>query len=172
MPVENKLLKLIDTYAAELSGDNALLWVYARTYLMDQVLVKVDRASMHYALETRAPFLDHTIVDYVFSLPYEMKYHRGTTKFILKKLMRGKIPPRIVDRKKKGFGVPLARWLTKELRPLCEQLLSSQSLGKHKLFDQSYVDRLKSEHMDGKKDNRKELWNLMVFQLWYDRWMR
>ena len=167
----NGLLEHAERYARELSGGNSLLWMYARTYLMDQVLVKVDRASMRYALETRAPFLDHTIVEYVFSLPYSMKYRSGTTKYILKKLMDGKIPSSIVHRKKKGFGVPLSRWLTQELRPFCEELLSYDSLQKHQLFDQSYVDQLKNEHFEGTKDNRKELWNLMVFQLWYDRWM-
>src|SRR3989344_79272 len=100
-----------------------------------------------------------------------MKYRSGTTKYILKKLMDGKIPSSIVHRKKKGFGVPLSRWLTQELRPFCEELLSYDSLQKHQLFDQSYVDQLKNEHFEGTKDNRKELWNLMVFQLWYDRWM-
>ncbi|MDO8561744.1 MAG: asparagine synthase (glutamine-hydrolyzing) [bacterium] len=169
------IFALAHHYADEIGeGDagNQLLYMYARTYLMDQVLVKVDRASMHYALETRAPFLDHTIVDFVFSLPYSFKYRNGTTKYILKHLMHGKLPPNIVRRKKKGFGVPLAGWLTKELRPLCEELLSPSSLGAHQLFNQEYVHRLKNEHMEGVRDNRKELWNLMVFQLWFDRWIR
>ena len=172
---DTNLFKHAHAYADEIGDSDAgnqLLYMYARTYLMDQVLVKVDRASMYYALETRAPFLDHTIVDFVFSLPYSLKYRNGTTKYILKKLMEGKLPSHIVRRKKKGFGVPIARWLTKELRPLCEELLSPSSLSAHQLFDQKYVDRLKNEHMEGKRDNRKELWNLMVFQLWYKRWMR
>ena len=172
MHSESNLFEHVDRYAQELSGGNALLWAYARSYLLDQVLVKVDRASMHYALETRAPLLDHRLVEFAFSLPYGMKYRRGTTKYILKQLMHGKLPQSIIDRKKKGFGIPLARWLTKELRPLCDELLSPNSMSKHSLFSQAYVDRLKGEHMDGKCDNRKELWNLMVFQLWYDRWMR
>lgn len=150
---------------------NQLLYAYARSYLMDQVLVKVDRASMHYALETRAPFLDHTIVDFVFSLPYEMKYRHRTTKFILKRLMEGKIPDYIIHRKKKGFGVPLTRWLKGPLRPLCEELLLGPSMD-HGLFNKKYVEGLLRTHALGMRDNRKELWNLMVFQLWYDRWMR
>lgn len=150
---------------------NQLLYLYARTYLMDQVLVKVDRASMHYALETRAPFLDHAVVDFVFSLPYDYKLRRGVTKFILKKYADGKLPWHIIHRKKKGFGVPMAKWLGNELRPLCEELLSDGALAKHGLFNAEYVSQLKREHLEGKKDNRKELWNLMVFQLWYQRWM-
>lgn len=150
---------------------NQLLYLYARTYLMDQVLVKVDRASMRYGLETRAPFLDHSVVDFVLSLPYDFKLRRGVTKFILKKFAEHKLPWHIVHRKKKGFGVPMARWLGNELRPLCEELLSPAALAKHDLFNAQYVEQLKKEHLDGKKDNRKELWNLMVFQLWYQRWI-
>ena len=135
------------------------------------MLVKVDRASMHYALETRAPFLDHAIIDLVFSLPYNYKYRSGTTKYLLKELMRGKLPPHIISRKKKGFGIPLARWLAGPLGPLMEELLSKDSLSSHGLFNIEYIEKLKSQHIQGTRDNRKELWNLMVFQLWYDRWM-
>ncbi|HEX8994203.1 MAG TPA: asparagine synthase (glutamine-hydrolyzing) [Candidatus Paceibacterota bacterium] len=152
--------------------NNRLLFAYARSYLMDQVLVKVDRASMRYALETRAPFLDHEIVDLVFSLPYELKYTHGTSKYLLKQAMRGKLPDHIIDRKKKGFGIPLAKWLAGPLRPLCEDLLSETALAEHGLFDVAEVRKLIKEHMSGKRDNRKELWNLMVFQLWCRRWMR
>jgi asparagine synthase (glutamine-hydrolysing) len=150
---------------------NRLLYLYARMYLMDQVLVKVDRASMHYALETRAPFLDHAIVDYVFSLPYSYKYRR-TGKHLLKKTMEGKLPDSILHRRKRGFSVPLARWLANDLRDLCEDILSKDNLEKHGLLQYGEVERLRVEHREGRRDNRKELWNLMVFQLWYDRWMR
>ena len=151
---------------------NQLLWAYARSYLMDEVLVKVDRASMRYALETRAPFLNHPVVDFVFALPSSLKYHRGTTKYLLKELMRDKLPHNAVFRKKKGFGIPLAAWLRGPLRPLCEELLSPAALKEHTLFNEVEVKRLMQEHFAGKGDNRKELWNLMVFQLWYKRWMR
>ncbi len=152
--------------------NNRLLFAYARSYLLDQVLVKVDRASMHYALETRAPFLDHTVADLVFSLPYSLKYNKGTTKYILKKMMKGKLPEHIIHRKKKGFGIPLARWLTGPLRPLAEELLSRKSLSAHGLFNTSEVARLLDDHMNERRDNRKEIWNIMIFQLWYKRWMR
>jgi asparagine synthase (glutamine-hydrolysing) len=156
----------------EQENGNQLLWGYARSYLMDEVLVKVDRASMRYALETRAPFLNHPVVDFVFSLPYSLKYHRGTTKYILKELMKDKLPYNAVFRKKKGFGIPLAEWLRGPLRPLCEELLSPTALSEHNLFNEAEVKRLMQEHVAGKKDNRKELWNLVVFQLWYQRWMK
>lgn len=151
---------------------NRLLYVYARLYLMDQVLVKVDRASMHYALETRAPFLDHRLVEFVFSLPFDFKYKQGTTKYLLKKLMRGRLPDRTLERKKKGFGVPLAAWLKGPLKELCEDLLSQRQLNRHGLFDPAVVAKLKTDHYAGRTDNRKQLWNLMVFQMWYNRWMQ
>ena len=151
---------------------NRLLFAYARSYLMDQVLVKVDRASMHYALETRAPFLEYSVVNLAFSLPYELKYHLGTTKYLLKRLMEGKLPAHIIYRKKKGFGIPLASWLAGPLREFSEDLLSPSALAEHRLFDTKETRRLIDEHASGRRDNRKELWNLMMFQLWYRRWMR
>jgi asparagine synthase (glutamine-hydrolysing) len=139
---------------------------------MDQVMVKVDRSSMRYALETRAPFLDHEVVELLFSLPYGMKYRTGQGKYLLKRLMRGKLPDDIIDRKKKGFGVPLARWLAGPLRDLCTDLLSEDRIQKQGIFRPKAVTTLVEAHMDKRRDNRKELWNLMVFEMWYDRWMR
>ena len=150
---------------------NRLLYVYARTYLMDGVLVKVDRASMHYGLEVRAPFLSKEIVEYAFSLPSHLKYRNGTSKYLLKKIMQGRLPDGILQRKKKGFGIPLARWLKHELKPLCTDLLSPSELGKHGLLNPAYVNQLMTEHFEGRQDNRKQLWNLMVFQMWYNRWI-
>jgi len=164
-------LKRYDQEMATQEPGNRLLWIYARSYLMDQVMVKVDRASMHYALETRAPFLNHPVVDYAFSLPYAFKHRGNTSKYILKELMRDKLPDTAVSRKKKGFGIPLAAWLSGPLRPLCEELLSPAALN-HGLIDPAEARRLMDEHFSLARDNRKELWNLMVFQLWHARWMR
>lgn len=165
----------IDTYKNEYTQEdrlNRLLYVYLRSYLMDEVLVKVDRASMYYALETRAPMLDYRIIEFVFSLPSRFKYRNFQTKSLLKKLMRGRLPDGILDRKKKGFGIPLAKWLKKELRPLCEELLNSEKLEHQGLFHVDYVSKLMQDHFNGTNDNRKQLWNLMVFQMWYNRWIK
>jgi asparagine synthase (glutamine-hydrolysing) len=150
---------------------NRLLYVYARTYLMDGVLVKVDRASMNSGLEVRAPFLSKEVAEYAFSLPSHLKYRNGTSKYLLKKMMQGRLPDGILHRKKKGFGIPLARWLKHELRPLCTDLLSPSELGKHGLLNPAYANQLMTEHFEGRQDNRKQLWNLMVFQMWYNRWI-
>ncbi|MDD3531287.1 MAG: asparagine synthase (glutamine-hydrolyzing) [Candidatus Pacebacteria bacterium] len=167
-------LQDIDRYIAEYTQAdprNRLLYTYLRSYLMDVVLAKVDRASMHHSLEVRAPFLDHRLVEFVFSLPYEMKYRHFQTKHLLKRLMADRLPDHILHRKKKGFGIPLSRWLKNELRELCDDLLSEETLGQHDLFNVRYVTKLKNDHFEGRTDNRKQLWNLMVFQMWYKKWM-
>ncbi len=172
--LNTSVFQRIDQYCSEftqLDDMNRLLYTYLRTYLMDEVLVKVDRASMHYGLEVRAPFLDHRVVDFLFSLPYSFKYKNGQTKYLLKKLMRGRLPENIISRKKKGFGVPMATWLKGELKELCAELLSPSELGQHGYFNPAYVARLQREHLDGRRDNRKQLWNLMTFQMWYNRWI-
>jgi asparagine synthase (glutamine-hydrolysing) len=164
-------LHLIDKHLSELpSQTNAFdqtSYIYYQTYLLDDILVKVDRASMYNSLEVRAPFLDYRIVDFANSLPESFKRKGLSGKYILKALMRGKIPDDIIDRPKKGFGIPLSQWLRNELRPLCDDLLSEASLQQHGLFNPQYVAQLKADHYAGKQNNRKLLWTLMVFQQWY-----
>lgn len=151
---------------------NDVLWSYLRTYCMDEVLAKVDRTSMAHGLEVRAPFLDHTVVEFVQNLPYRYKFHALSGKRILKRLMEGKLPREILRRRKQGFAVPLGRWLRSELKPLSHELLSKQALEKSGCFDYTNVRRLLEEHEEGHKDHRKKLWTLMVFQLWFNAWAR
>lgn len=151
---------------------NRLLWSYARTYLMDEVLVKVDRASMAHGLEVRTPLLDTALVEYVMNLPYHYKYSGFTGKRLLKSAMRGKLLDSIIDRKKKGFGIPMARWLKTDLNPLMHELLSDDELKKSDVFNPEPIRQLMAEHEAGTADHRKKLWTLMVFQLWHAQWMR
>ena len=138
--------------------------------MMDQVMVKVDRAGMANALETRAPFLDTSLVEFANSLPYSYKYRNFTTKYILKKLMKDKLPKDIVYRRKKGFGIPLGKWLKGDLKDWCNEILSEKNTKKIGLFEYSYIDIIKDEHFSGRKDNRKLLWNLLMFYLWHEKW--
>jgi asparagine synthase (glutamine-hydrolysing) len=147
-----------------------LLFTYLRTYLMDQVMAKVDRASMANSLETRSPFLDVGVVELALGFPYDFKYRNFTGKRILRDLMRRKLPPSVTERKKKGFGVPIGRWLQRELKPLCEDVLSASNITRSGIFNAAYVEKLKQEHFSGVADHRKKLWSLMVFMLWHDRW--
>lgn len=165
---ENEFEEL-DIYANESRAaefNNQLLYLYLRTYLMDGVLVKVDRASMYNALEIRAPLLDYKLLEFVSSLPYNYKYCHFQTKYIFKKLMADKLPREIVFRPKKGFGVPIAHWLKNELKDLCENLLSEKRIKNESLFQYKYIAKLKTDHFAGKKDNRKLLWTLMIWQMW------
>ncbi|MFZ2522316.1 MAG: asparagine synthase (glutamine-hydrolyzing) [Minisyncoccia bacterium] len=152
--------------------DNKLLYSYMRTYMMDEVLVKVDRASMFASLETRSPFLDYRLVEFVFSLPYSFKLYGFKTKFILKMLMSTKLPRSIVWRKKKGFGIPLTKWLKGDLKEFCLSLLSKENILKQGIFDYEFIEKTLNEHFSNKQDNRKKIWNLMVFQMWYRRYMK
>ncbi len=145
---------------------NGIIRIYMRTYLLDDILFKVDRASMYASLEVRAPFLDPDVVALINRLPSELK-RRGTTgKYLLKRVLRGKLPDVIIDRPKKGFGLPLSAWLRGALRPMCEELLDPSRVRQEGFFDPAYVSRLVREHMTGRANHRKLLWTLIVFQLW------
>ena len=165
----------IDYYLKNIKAEdhrNKTLGLYMRTYLMDEVLVKVDRASMKNSLEIRSPFLDPNLVELANSLPFSFKLKGFTTKYILKKLMEDKLPGSIVYRKKKGFGIPLSRWLRNELKEFCDGLLSEEKIKNQGLFNYDYIARLKQEHFDENKNNRKKLWTLMAFMIWYEKYMK
>lgn len=163
----------IDKYLEGLSTNNyydQLTYLYLRTYMMDDILVKVDRASMYNSLEVRAPFLDTDIVEFLVNLPLSYKLRGLTTKYLLKKLMDGKLPHNIIYRKKKGFGIPLAEWLSGELKPMVLEMLGEKRLEEQGLFDPEYVTGLLDDHFSKHSDNRKPIWTLLVFQMWYGRW--
>ena len=139
---------------------------YYRSYLADDILFKVDRASMYNSLEVRAPFLDFRVVDFLNQLPPDYKLHGNTVKWLLKETMRGRLPADIIDRPKKGFGIPLASWLRTHLKPLSEELLHPEKILKAGIFNPQYVSRLLKEHQSGRYNHRKLLWNLLVFEMW------
>jgi asparagine synthase (glutamine-hydrolysing) len=137
-------------------------------YLAEDILTKVDRASMAVSLEVRAPFLDPRIAEYAASLPPDYKLHGRKTKYILKRAVKGLLPPFVMKRGKKGFGVPVAEWLKGKLRPMARDLLSTERLRRSGLFDPVYVARLQSEHERGIANHRKLLWTLLMFELWHE----
>lgn len=147
-----------------------LVYLYATTYLQDDILVKVDRASMACSLEVRAPFLDVELVEFLGRVPPRLKLHRLDTKHLLKRAMADTLPPGIAGRAKKGFGIPLAEWLKTDLRQQLEDELSQSRVERQGIFDAREVRRLVSEHLGGRRDHRKQLWTLLMFQLWHRRW--
>ena len=139
-----------------------------RLYLAEDILTKVDRASMAVSLEVRAPFLDQRVAEYAASLPVNYKLRGRTTKYILKRAVGHLLPSFVTRRGKKGFGVPVAEWLKGRLRPLARDLLSPERIRKAGLFNADYVERLQDEHERGVANHRKLLWTLLMFELWHE----
>ena len=147
-----------------------MLYLDFRLYLEDNLLVKVDRASMACSLELRTPFLDHRLIEFAEGLPGDLKVRGFKLKYILKKAVERWLPHEIVYRQKRGFSVPIASWMRNELRPLVDETLEGEKLRQQGMFNPEFVRRLLDEHWSGKADHRKTLWTLFSFQLWYDRW--
>ncbi|MBU0877986.1 MAG: asparagine synthase (glutamine-hydrolyzing) [Candidatus Omnitrophica bacterium] len=149
-----------------------IIYLYCKFYLQDDILTKTDRASMAHSLEVRAPFLDYRFLEYTFSLPAHLKLRGFTTKYILKKMMKKDLPAGIVNRAKKGFGVPIAKWIKKDIKDLISDELAYEKIKKENLLNPDYIQQLLKEHFKGTKDNRKQLWTLLMFELWYDKWLK
>jgi asparagine synthase (glutamine-hydrolysing) len=147
-----------------------MLYLDFRLYLEDNLLVKVDRASMACSLEMRTPFLDHRLIEFAAGIPAELKVRGFTLKYLLKKAAEKWLPHKIVYRQKRGFSVPISRWMRKELRPRLDEALGEERLRRQGLFNTPYVRRLLAEHWSERADHRKILWALFCFQLWYERW--
>lgn len=122
------------------------------------------------SLEVRAPFLDHELVGFVMGLPSRYKLNGLTSKYILKRALKNYIPDEIIHRKKKGFGVPIAKWVKGELRELFGDMLSSNRIKREGFLNAEYVTQLLEDHLANKKDNRKQLWTLLVWELWANRY--
>jgi len=168
------LLAEHEALAERLDGTDTtdrLIRLYMRTYLAEDILTKGDRASMSTSLELRAPLLDPQLIEFLMRLPSEYKLHRGRTKRLLRRALRGRVPAEVLVRPKKGFGIPVARWVSGELRTLVARLLSPQRLRSQGLFKPDYVARLLEEHWSRRRDNRKCIWTLVMFQLWYDHYI-
>lgn len=150
-------------------GIDQMIYLYSRLYLSEDILTKVDRASMANSLEVRAPYLDKEFSEYVFALPSDLKLHRFTRKYILKKALEGKLPREIIHRNKKGFGIPLAGWFKSELKPLLLETFSPARIRSAGIFDVQATQRILDEHFTGRKDNRKQIWTLLMFNMWRDR---
>src|SRR5438128_3840831 len=138
----------------------------AQLYMAEGILTKVDRASMAVSLEVRAPYLDPRVAEFAAALPSHYKLRGYPSKYILKKAAKGLVPPFVWRRGKKGFGVPFAKWLKSELRPLTHDLLSPERLRRAGLFNPEYVAKLQDEHERGVANHRKLLWTLLSFELW------
>jgi asparagine synthase (glutamine-hydrolysing) len=163
--------------STELKGgyDDALAYMMAvdyQTYMVDDILQKVDRATMSVSLEGREPFLDQDIIEWAAQLPSELKYYNGQKKYILRQIVHKYIPREIMERPKMGFGIPVESWLSKELKALVEEYLSEQSLKAHGLFNVAAVRKTVNEFFSGRKEKHLKIWYLLMFQMWYKQWMQ
>jgi len=148
-----------------------LQYLDLKIYLGDNCLVKTDRASSFNSLEVRVPFLSQELAQLSFSLPFNYKQKGLTTKYLLKQVAVGLLPEEIINRPKKGFGLPVHSWLAGPLNKQMKSLLAKNKIKKQGLFNTEFISQLIKEHESGSKDRRTELWSLFMFQLWYEKWM-
>jgi asparagine synthase (glutamine-hydrolysing) len=135
-------------------------------YLQGDLLTKVDRASMHFSLETRVPYLDHRIIEFTLNLSPSLKYRNNVTKFLLKEILYQYIPKKFFDRPKQGFAIPLAKWLKSDLYFLIEETLSREVIEKYNIVNYSHVEQLKKEFLNGKDYYYSRLWLLIILHKW------
>jgi asparagine synthase (glutamine-hydrolysing) len=178
----NKFLNIPVTYlttahdSAELKAEfydpvSFMMAVDYQTYMVDDILQKVDRATMSTSLEGREPFLDQKIIEWAAQLPVNYKYHNGQKKYILKQIVHKYIPAQMMQRPKSGFAIPLHSWLMNELKPVVHQYLNSKSLSVHGLLNHHEVEKLVTDFYNGRKESYLKIWHLLMFQMWYERWM-
>lgn len=146
------------------------LQVDQQYYLADDILYKTDRMSMAHSLEVRPPFLDHRIVEFAATLPENMKIRGSRQKYLLKELMRGKLPTRVLKRKKTGFDIPTHDWFRGPLRGMLLDTLTADAIGATQIFDAGAIHRLIREHMERRINAGYHLWGLLILFLWMKRW--
>ncbi len=165
--------RLIDKFYNELDTDDRLAkeqYVDLKTYLVDAMLVKIDRMSMANSLEVRVPYLDHRIVEFAFTIPSNLKIKGFTLKYILKKAAQKYLPKEILKKQKQGFSIPVKNWLKNEINEYAKEIL----LGEHeglKYFNQEYIKTMLIEHTRNKKDHSHKLWAIMLFVLWHRKYI-
>jgi asparagine synthase (glutamine-hydrolysing) len=135
-------------------------------YLPDDILCKVDRASMAVSLETRAPFLDHRVATIAAKIPLELKLRGGRGKYILRQLLHREVPRNLFDRPKTGFAIPIGDWITGPLRPWAEDLLDRARISEEGWFDPAMVQKRWQDHLEGRRDSTSALWAILMFQAW------
>ncbi|HKG62222.1 MAG TPA: asparagine synthase (glutamine-hydrolyzing) [Pyrinomonadaceae bacterium] len=150
---------------------DALLLTDQMTYLPNDLLVKVDIATMAVSLEARSPFLDHHVIEFAASLPQNLKLRRLTGKYLLKKVLRKLLPSENLNRRKMGFGVPIGHWFRGKMQPFLREVVLSEKALRRGLFKPEAVRQLVELHMRGERDHSHQLWTLLMLELWFNRFI-
>jgi asparagine synthase (glutamine-hydrolysing) len=170
--LDGSALDRLEAYFAEapdlVTGAN---WADIHTYLPDDLMVKVDIASMAHGLETRSPLLDHVFMEWVAALPVSLKMAGGEMKALFKKAMEPYLPPEVLYRPKMGFGCPVGDWLRNELREMAYDVLLSATASSRGIFRREYVERLLDEHTTGRVQHDTRLWAILMLELWFCAWV-
>ena len=164
---------LADTAAASGAEHplNRILYQDFKLYLEGDVLTKTDRASMANSLETRVPFLNLDVLSHLERVPVSLKLRGLTRKYLLRKAMKGLLPDSIINRRKRGFGIPVAAWLNEDIRGLANEYLNEARLRREGVFDPSEVTTLLDQHARRARNNAKSIWTILMFQMWRERWL-
>jgi asparagine synthase (glutamine-hydrolysing) len=150
---------------------NQILYLDMKLYLEGDILVKLDRASMMASLEARVPLLNVEVVEHVARLPLCLKLRGLRSKFLLREAVKDVLPAEILERKKHGFGIPVSRWIHRELKEEFRSALEPSRIKAQGLFEPAAINRLMDDHLSGRRDNRKPLWSLFMFERWYDNFV-
>ena len=150
---------------------NKILAIDYKTYMVDDILTKVDRATMSVSLEGREPMLDYRIIEYLAQLPSSLKYKNKIKKYLLKEITHKYLPKELMDRRKMGFGVPVIEWFKDELKEYFLKYLSEERLEEEGFFNVSEIIKLRDDYFNGNKENITKLWFLLMFEMWYEEWV-
>jgi len=164
----------LDTWFKKANGNgpvDTLLLTDLMTYLPNDLLVKVDIATMAVSLEARSPFLDHHVIEFAASLPERLKLRRLTTKYLLKKVLRRLLPAENLDRRKMGFGVPIGHWFRGKMQPFLREVVLSDKALRRGLFKPEMVKQLVEQHTRSERDYSHQLWTLLMLELWFLRFI-
>jgi asparagine synthase (glutamine-hydrolysing) len=142
-----------------------------QTYLHDDILQKVDRASMSVSLEAREPFLDHRIIEWAARLPDDYKYNKGIKKYMIREIVHQYVPKEMMDRPKMGFAIPIEKWLSGPLKETVLYFLDDKRIEAQGIFNVSSVQNLKEQFYNGRTEFNVKIWHLLMFQMWYEKWM-
>jgi asparagine synthase (glutamine-hydrolysing) len=151
---------------------NKMLAIDFRTYMVDDVLTKVDRATMSVGLEGREPLMDYRLIEFSAQLPSKLKYKNGVKKHLLKQITHKYLPKKMMNRPKKGFGVPITDWFRDELKEYLMTYLSRDRLEKENIFNVDEILLLRNRFINGDNQSARRLWFIFIFELWYEKWMK